>query len=406
MKHFLPILFIWFLITFQSFAQSPPIGKLSLSDKSLTLANTKLPLYNVFNQDYIPLFILQDFGYQVGFNVHSNTIVTYKPTSSLLNKKIESDSYWSSNSLTDAPYHLFEGIIYIQNFNTHGIIANGRALVPIEALSSLGTLHTTDSGYSLTHADPLPFTATNLTIQNWTNLDTTLLVMDIYWNGKWVTKSTSYHLTPYGNISRPPLDDSMLYVSSIITSVINEKVTFHTSHLLGQLNTSLFALHDRVINLQDLSTFGDPLSVAEIFLAEDTIRNMNLSSDTPYLIWTDLQSQKTYIFENKNNQWHLLKHFICSTGKSSSPTPSGTYKLTKKVPYFGVEKGYRCKNAFGFIGTTYLYHSVMYDVTGTYVLEGNGNLGTPASAGCIRLSPENSLWLYNNMLPGTTVYIK
>ena len=67
--------------------------------------------------------------------------------------------------------------------------------------------------------------------------------------------------------------------------------------------------------------------------------------------------------------------------------------------------GIICKYAFGFIGTTYLYHSIIYDKTGTYLLENKGVLGKKASDGCIRFSVEHAKWFYDNMISGTTVYI-
>ena len=111
------------------------------------------------------------------------------------------------------------------------------------------------------------------------------------------------------------------------------------------------------------------------------------------------------MFTSVDGKWQIVKHFVCSSGKPSTPTPTGTYKLTRKVPSFGQNKGYCCKNAFGFIGTTYLYHSIIFDKTGTYLLEGKGVLGKKASDGCIRLSPENSKWFYDHLISGSTVWI-
>lgn len=145
--------------------------------------------------------------------------------------------------------------------------------------------------------------------------------------------------------------------------------------------------------------------MASVIWAEDTVNTKNLHSTTPYLVWTNIASQKTYIFEGSQGHWQLIKHFVCSTGRDHTPTPKGEFQLTRKVPYFGVEKGYRCKNAFGFIGTTYLYHSIIFDKSGSYLLEDKGVLGTKASEGCIRFSVENSEWFYNNMVSGTKVWI-
>ncbi|MGL5676594.1 MAG: L,D-transpeptidase [Cellulosilyticaceae bacterium] len=386
-------------------ASTPFLGELSLSSKTLSINQVSLPLYQAFSQDYIPLFILGDIGYDVGFNASSQTVVVSKPTKALPYKFIDTSPYWDTLSFTDVPFELYSGSIYIEGFQTHGIIANGRVLVPIEALKSLGTLHTFDTDYLLTYAPDTSVVAHQFAITNYAPSPTSITVNDVFWNGTWMTR-TSYHtLAPYESIRRDLSQSTGHYVSSIVTSTDNPSKT-SAPDFKGQLNTSLFTLSDRAAAIGDLSQYGDPLSLSDIIDAENRIREMNFTSDTPYLIWTDMPTQRTYIFENKDGEWHLLKHFLCSTGKASSPTPRGEYKLTKKVPYFGLEKGYRCKNAFGFIGTTYLYHSVMFDVTGTYMLHGKGSLGKPASAGCIRLSPENSLWLYEHMLSGTKVYIQ
>ena len=53
-----------------------------------------------------------------------------------------------------------------------------------------------------------------------------------------------------------------------------------------------------------------------------------------------------------------------------------------------------CKTGFKY--GDYLYHSILLDETGTYVLEGNV-LGKRASQGCIRFSLEDSKWFYDTI---------
>jgi lipoprotein-anchoring transpeptidase ErfK/SrfK len=137
---------------------------------------------------------------------------------------------------------------------------------------------------------------------------------------------------------------------------------------------------------------------------EAFINEQDISSKTTYLVWTDLYRQQTYILKGSKNNWQLIKTLLCSTGRNITPTPRGAFELTNRVPYFGVDKGYRCKNAFQIFGD-YLYHSIIFDVTGTRLLEGKGVLGHRASQGCIRFSEEESLWFYNTMQPGTRVWI-
>lgn len=138
---------------------------------------------------------------------------------------------------------------------------------------------------------------------------------------------------------------------------------------------------------------------------ETYINKQNIESSTNYLVWTDLYRQTTYVLKGRKNEWELIKRMMCSTGKNETPTPRGFFTLQNKVPSFGQEKGYTCKNAYGFIGSSYLYHSILYDKTGSYIIAGKKELGQKASHGCIRLLPEESLWLYNTMPKGTKVWI-
>lgn len=138
---------------------------------------------------------------------------------------------------------------------------------------------------------------------------------------------------------------------------------------------------------------------------ENYINNQDIDSKTKYLVWTDLYRQRTYIFKGSKNNWKLIKNLLCSTGKNKTPTPKGLYELQAKIPYFGVEKGYMCKNAFQIYGD-YLYHSIVFDKTGRTLLEGKGVLGHQASEGCIRFTEEDSLWFYNTMTRGTRVWIR
>ena len=154
--------------------------------------------------------------------------------------------------------------------------------------------------------------------------------------------------------------------------------------------------------LADKKVTVQPVTKAQI---EGYINTQNISSQTEYLVWTDLHRQNTYILKGGQNQWELVKRMLCSTGKNVTPTPRGFFTLLNKVPSFGQEKGYCCKNAYGFIGSSYLYHSVLFDKTGSYIISGKKELGQKASQGCIRLSPEDSEWFYATLPKGTKVWV-
>ena len=145
-----------------------------------------------------------------------------------------------------------------------------------------------------------------------------------------------------------------------------------------------------------------PATTMEI---EDYVNLKGYESDTEYLIWTDIYRQLTYVFKGEKNNWNLVKSMKCSTGKNKSLTPTGEFKIEYKVPYFGMDKGYRCKNAL-VVFRDYMYHSILFDITGKYVRSGQYQLGARVSHGCIRLSEEDSKWLYTNIPEYTKVYIE
>ena len=410
MRRYLLIFFIFILLPVCTFAKpdlaTSHLGSLTLSDRYLSICQLELPIYNVFGADYIPLYALGDAGFYVSYNASTNTSTVTKPSSSLLNAHPSAEKYWTTESLVDAHFQLFEGTIFVNGLQTHGVLAKDRVLIPIETLSTLGTLHTSSEDYFFTYA-PQPFIqATAYTVDNQTDQEALILVSDLYWDSKWITRTNSYRLGAYQTLIRDVITPyGEKYISSNVTSYSTPTASEFKGDFNGQMNTPLFMRYDRASALGNLNALGDPITLDEAIIIEDTLRSYNFTSKTPYLVWTHIGTQRTYIFEERNGDWHLLKHFICSTGKNRTPTPKGEYELTRKVAYFGVEKGYRCKYAFGFIGTTYLYHSIVFDKTGSYLLEGKGVLGQQASEGCIRFSPENALWFYETLLPGTKVFI-
>ncbi|MEG2303525.1 MAG: L,D-transpeptidase [Niameybacter sp.] len=376
------------------------LGVLTPSSVILDLDSYEIETYEVSDMSYVPVFRLKDAGCNVLYDSVSRELkITTNPTSSPTHLEIP--------DLSQKPFSLYEGNIWIGNFKTHGIISEGRVLIPIGALRQLWQIEISENHYKLLPKEEISILATQTQIENKMAVPTSLSLVDIYWEDKWVTVAEDYTLAPSEVLIREPLptSETKIYLSTIITNVQNELLSYTNQNMYGQLNEGLFTRFSRARNGQNLSDLGDPIDMASVIWAEDTVNAKNLHSTTPYLVWTNIASQKTYIFEGSQGNWQLIKHFVCSTGRDHTPTPKGEFQLTRKVPYFGVEKGYRCKNAFGFIGTTYLYHSIIFDKTGSYLLEKKGVLGTKASEGCIRFSVENSEWFYNNMVSGTKVWI-
>lgn len=120
------------------------------------------------------------------------------------------------------------------------------------------------------------------------------------------------------------------------------------------------------------------------------VNKENLSSATSYLIWVDTKNFKTNIFKGSKGNWSLIHSYLCSIGKSSTPTPKGNFTIGIRGLYFGVNKGYKCRYYTQFKGN-YLFHSIIYNLDGSIR---DARLGVAISDGCIRLSLENAKWIW------------
>lgn len=149
----------------------------------------------------------------------------------------------------------------------------------------------------------------------------------------------------------------------------------------------------------------DPETNTHIMTKEETeffVNHMGLSSDTHYLVWVDIDRQLTHVFLGTEGKWGLMRTMVCATGKNKSPTIRGTYKIQDRGNWFyspRLGSGAKCWVRFS---GDYLFHSVAMDINQNIK---DNTLGKRASAGCIRLSVEDSKWFCDYIPQGTTVYI-
>ena len=122
------------------------------------------------------------------------------------------------------------------------------------------------------------------------------------------------------------------------------------------------------------------------------------SSSTPYLIWISHYTQQVTIFEGTQRNWHMIRTFLCSTGKASTHSPIGVSKISYKEPGWFYENTkelyvshYWGRNSFH---TRPLWNSgAVQDPT----------IGKPASHGCVRCYNRDAKYIYDNIPIGTTV---
>lgn len=132
-----------------------------------------------------------------------------------------------------------------------------------------------------------------------------------------------------------------------------------------------------------------------------TARIRDVGSDTDWLLATDLTTCCTGVYYNTDGQWALQYLWPCATGAPGHGTPAGTFKVGVKGYRF-YSYGSFCYYFTGFIGTTYLYHSITYNWDDSVQ---DGTLGAAVSHGCVRLATENAKWICDNIPEGSTVFI-
>lgn len=102
-----------------------------------------------------------------------------------------------------------------------------------------------------------------------------------------------------------------------------------------------------------------------------------------------------------------VKAMICSTARDGRSTPTGTFTLRDKLRWhelIGPSWGQYCSH----ITSDILFHSVTFSrYRDNHSLNASAynNLGSPASAGCIRLQVIDAKWMYENCPIGTKVVI-
>ena len=135
----------------------------------------------------------------------------------------------------------------------------------------------------------------------------------------------------------------------------------------------------------------------------NNVNTLNIDSKTNYFVYLNLSNQTTYIYEGTLNNWKLVKSFLSSTGLPGKETPKGIFAINGRDKwFFSSEFQQGAKYWVRFMGD-YLFHSVPFDEKQTTILD--KTLGVAASHGCVRLTVDDSKWIYDNIKDETKVII-
>ncbi|MBR1821424.1 MAG: murein L,D-transpeptidase, partial [Clostridia bacterium] len=129
----------------------------------------------------------------------------------------------------------------------------------------------------------------------------------------------------------------------------------------------------------------------------------------PYVLKVSTADQRVYAYApDRNGEYtELVRTMKCSTGRNSSPTPTGTFTNTGPGARWHYFKKFNCWAQYAYyIQGDILFHSVLYNQKNGPVTQSSVNhLGSKASHGCVRLSVEDAKWIWNNCPANTTVIV-
>lgn len=131
-------------------------------------------------------------------------------------------------------------------------------------------------------------------------------------------------------------------------------------------------------------------------------QNITILDDADY-IYVYLKSQVVVVYDSDDD---VRIAFTCSSGKASTPTKTGNYKILNKYRWRLMIGNCYTQYASSFT-SGYLFHSIPYNKrnAGTMSNLSYDKLGTPASAGCVRLCFRDAKWIYDNCPVGTFVKV-
>lgn len=115
------------------------------------------------------------------------------------------------------------------------------------------------------------------------------------------------------------------------------------------------------------------------------------NSNEELAILVDIGEERLYLIDTEKNI--ILKKYSIASGKEKTPSPIGTWKVTRMAKWSG-----------GF-GTRWIGLNVPWGIFGIHGTNKPGSIGSEASHGCIRMLNKDIENLYEYVRPGMIVAI-
>jgi len=171
------------------------------------------------------------------------------------------------------------------------------------------------------------------------------------------------------------------------------------SQKIQEIKTKRQLYHDDKSNVAEASSQALTTNITP-----SNINMLNIDSNTDFLINVDINSQKTYIYKGKSDNWTLIKAFPCSTGIHGEDTPSGSFSIKEKGDWFFSTEYNQGGKYWSQVTGDILFHSLPYAQDQTTIVD--YTISKPSSHGCIRLYVDDSKWIYDNIPKDSKVIIK
>ena len=169
------------------------------------------------------------------------------------------------------------------------------------------------------------------------------------------------------------------------------------------------------VTISNKMYYMDPNDGGAMTYGKKTINGKTYDFGTKGYVTFSQSSQKVLRVNRKNCVVTVyennvpVKAITCSVGRADSPTPVGTFSIITHEYWTvldGPSLGQYCSRLSN---PNYLFHSVPMHTTvrNPYKVEASyyNRLGSPASAGCIRVSVADAKWIFYNCPVGSTVVI-
>ena len=151
------------------------------------------------------------------------------------------------------------------------------------------------------------------------------------------------------------------------------------------------------------------LTLLAVALTALPLAGLSALASSRYYIVVDTTNQMVTVYDRDNTtDAGIARQMICSTGKSATPTPTGTFSLPNKT--YNTERTewyyfseYNCYAKWATrIYKGILFHSVLFSASKKGPTSSSTKaLGKKASHGCVRLRVEDAQWIALNCPAGT-----